>query len=78
MSEKFIYRFDLYSFEAPQFWRNFYKHIEPKKMLNLSALIQHINSELKTYNAKYIHGGPSSRLEFESEQDYVLFLLRWT
>ncbi len=77
MSKKFIYRIDLFSFETPQFWINFYKHIEPKKMLTLSGVVQHINRELKTYNAKYVHGG-SSRLEFESEQDYMLFLLRWS
>jgi hypothetical protein len=77
MSKKFIYRIDLFSFETPKFWVNFCQTIEPNIMLTLSGVIQYINNELKPYNAKYIHSGPS-KLEFESEQDYVYFLLRWS
>ncbi len=77
MSKKFICKIDFFSFETPNFWVNFYQTIEPKKMLTISGIIRHINNELKPYNAKYIHGGPST-LEFESEQDYVYFLLRWS
>jgi hypothetical protein len=77
MSKKFICKIDLSPFETPKFWVNFFQTIISTKMMTLNGIIQHINNELKPYNAKYIYGEPSA-LEFESEQDYVYFLLRWS
>ena len=57
----------------------------PKCFQNFLTSIPHewsadsVNQALKTYNAEYIlRKGEGVVLEFDSEQDYTLFVLRWS
>ena len=57
-----------------KWWHNFYNN-DPHKF----SLLKDINTALKKYNAhinneSHLHG----HLVFETEQDYVLFVMRWS
>jgi hypothetical protein len=58
--------------ESPQCFRNFLASI-PNQWSADS-----LNQALKPYNAEYVlRKGEGVVLEFNSEQDFTLFLLRW-
>lgn len=75
MSEKFIYTID--SYNMPQFWINFLQHTPPSKPVSIHSLTDYINGLLKPYNAVYFQED-KLYIQFETEQDYMFFLLKWS
>ena len=54
-------------------WRNFWMS-DPYK----NSELEKVNAALKKYNAKITNAGSIfGALEFDTEQDYVMFVLRW-
>ena len=57
-------------------WKKFYfAHIT----LRETTTIKRINESLKPYGGKFVNNTPhGAHLVFDNEQDYVMFLLRWS
>jgi len=72
MNEKFIVHMGIFTNEIPRYWLNFLSSIEPF----IEDWREESNRLLKQYNAVYIED--PERLIFDSEQDYMLFVLRWS
>ncbi len=72
MSKKFVVTVGIFTNEIPKYWLNF--------LSNLSPFIEDWRDEsnrvLKQYNAVYVED--PERLIFDSEQGYMLFVLRWS
>ena len=55
-------------------WENFFFNTIDYKV----NTTERINQNLKPYRAKLIKNGINPYLEFDTEQDYVMFVLRWS
>ena len=65
---------------AQIWWRNFRRYIWQKTLYGndmTKSSIHYTVTELAKYNAKYV-SYDNSRVEFETEADATLFLLRWS
>jgi len=76
MTEKFIC---IDNYNLPQFWVNFLQQEVPSKPVGMHNLTDYINDLLKPFNGYYsLTYQQYSQIQFESEQDCMLFILRWS
>jgi hypothetical protein len=63
------------------YWLNFYKSLPPYTDRNFVARVELVNSALKQYNAVWTidpnHIWHENFLMFDTEEDYLLFVLKW-
>ena len=64
---------------CPKYWENFIDAI-PMTDTFREVPITIINRELKKYNARHHFDAATAAeyIEFKSEQDYTMFVLRWS
>ena len=72
MNEKFVVPMRIFTNEIPSYWLNFLSNLTPF----IEDWREESNRSLKQYNAVYVED--PERLIFDSEQDYMLFVLRWS
>jgi hypothetical protein len=72
MNEKFVVPMGIFTNEIPSYWLNFLFSLD----LSINDWRKESNRSLKQYNAVYVED--PERLIFDSEQDYMLFVLRWS
>ena len=72
MNEKFVVPMEIFTNEIPSYWLNFLGNLTPF----IEDWREESNRSLKQYNAVYVED--PERLIFDSEQDYMLFVLRWS
>lgn len=75
MSKKIVVTLGIFTNEIPSYWLNFLSSID----LSIGAIgdwREESNRALKQYNAVYVED--PGKLIFDSEQDYMLFVLRWS
>ena len=64
--------------DCPDFWKNFIEHcrqgFDSRKHVDC---IDYLNSELRLYGAQ-AYFGADNFIEFNTDQEYLLFLLRWS
>ncbi len=72
MNEKFVVPMGIFTNEIPSYWLNFLSNLTPF----IEDWREESNRSLKQYNAVYVED--PERLIFDSEQDYMLFVLRWS
>lgn len=66
--------------QCPRHWYNFICDLQKqKKEYYRDVSMQRIQQALKLYGARYRLNGsrPNPTIEFETEQGYMMFLLRW-
>jgi hypothetical protein len=66
---------------CPVYWQNFITHLQNENdMWNRDVSIPIIQRELKPYNGRYRMAGsePWDYIEFDTEQQFTLFVLRWS
>ena len=76
-------RFDLHSTFAgcPVYWQNFIIYLQNENdMYDRDVSISLIQRELKPYYGRYHMAGsePWDYIEFDTEQQFTLFVLRWS
>lgn len=72
MNEKFVVPMGIFTNEIPKYWLNFLSNLSPF----IEDWREESNRSLKQYNAVYVED--PERLIFDSEQDYMLFVLKWS
>ena len=72
MNEKFVVTVGRFTNEIPSYWLNFLSNLPPF----IEDWREESNRSLKQYNAVYVED--PERLIFDSEQNYMLFVLRWS
>ena len=75
-------RFDLHSTFAgcPVYWQNFIIHLQNENdMYDREVSVPIIQRELKPYGGRYhmADSEPDDYIEFDTEQQFTLFALRW-
>jgi len=76
-------RFDLHStfVGCPVYWQNFITHLQNENdMWDRDVSVPIIQRELKPYSGRYHMAGsePNDYIEFDTEQQFTLFVLRWS
>jgi hypothetical protein len=63
---------------CPRTWQKFIRSIQESEWEDVPVSI--IKSELATYNARYGFSAASNtyQVEFETEEELILFILRWS
>lgn len=67
-------------FKIKEWWSNFYNYLRMKYPRGEDRDELTINKELEPYNAKLFRQWNNSTpyVEFNTEQDYVMFVLTWS
>ena len=71
MSKKIVVTLGIFTNEIPSYWLNFLSNFP-----FIENWREELNRSLKQYNAVYVED--PGKLIFDSEQDYMIFLLRWS
>lgn len=76
-------RFDLHStfVGCPVYWQNFITHLQNENdMWDRDVSVPIIQRELKPYRGRYHMAGsePNDYIEFDTEQQFTLFVLKWS
>lgn len=66
------------NFKIPTWWSGFYEDLRIKYPRGEDRNETNINLELEPYNALWAQGTGTPYVEFDTEQDYVMFVLRWS
>ena len=65
---------------CPNHWYNFITEFQHQMYYNEDVSVTKINKALKIYGGRYRFRGSRKNptIEFENEEGYVMYLLRWT
>jgi hypothetical protein len=63
---------------CPPAWRNFINSFDDSDLRGGEATLAAINRELKNFNGRYRGNDSDPSLQFITEEDVTVFILRWS